>query len=79
MSSENGSKKMLIIMDISFVSDGWSYMWNPERFLARPSWRFPTTATSPAKSSRGHGPTDRTPQPASAGSDRSISSPVLRS
>jgi hypothetical protein len=37
MSSENGSENMLIIMDISFVSDGWSYTWNPGRFPGRPS------------------------------------------
>jgi hypothetical protein len=37
ISSENGSKNMLLIMDISFVSDGWSYTWNPGRFPARPS------------------------------------------
>jgi hypothetical protein len=36
ISSENGSKDMWLIMDISFVSDGWSYTWNPGRFPARP-------------------------------------------
>jgi hypothetical protein len=29
--------RIWLIMDISFVSDGWSYTWNPGRFLARPS------------------------------------------
>jgi hypothetical protein len=33
-------------MDISFVSDGWSHAWNPERFPGRPGQRFPTTATT---------------------------------
>jgi hypothetical protein len=47
ISSENGSKDMWLIMDNSFVSDGWSHTWNPGRFPARPSWRIPTTATSP--------------------------------
>jgi hypothetical protein len=37
ISSENRSKNMLLIMDISFVSDGWSYTWNPGRFSGRPS------------------------------------------
>jgi hypothetical protein len=27
-----GSKDMMLIMDISFISDGWSYPWNPGRF-----------------------------------------------
>jgi hypothetical protein len=37
ISSENGSKNMLLIMDISLFSDGWSYTWNPGRFPARSS------------------------------------------
>jgi hypothetical protein len=57
--------RIWLIMDISFVSDGWSYSWNPGRFSSRPSYKFPTTATSPAKSSRSHGPTDGTSEPAS--------------
>jgi hypothetical protein len=49
-------------MDISSVSDGWSYSRNPGRFPGRSGQRFPVTATSPAKSGRSHGPTNRTPQ-----------------
>jgi hypothetical protein len=37
ISSENGSKNVLLIRDISFISDGWSYTWNPGRFPARSS------------------------------------------
>jgi hypothetical protein len=51
ISSENGSKDMSPIMDISFVSDGWSHAWNPGRFPVRPGQRFPTTATTTPKSS----------------------------
>jgi hypothetical protein len=36
ISSENGSKDLWLLMDISFISDGWSYTWNPGRFPARP-------------------------------------------
>jgi hypothetical protein len=36
MPSENWSKDMRLIMDISFVSDGWSHAWNPGRFPGRP-------------------------------------------
>jgi hypothetical protein len=35
---------MLLIMDISFVSDGWSYTWNPGRFPARPGSQQPPPA-----------------------------------
>jgi hypothetical protein len=28
----------LLIMDISFISDGWSYSWNPRRFPGRSAW-----------------------------------------
>jgi hypothetical protein len=70
---------MLIIMGISFVSDGWSYAWNPGRFSAEPSERLPTTGTSPAKSSGSHGLIDGTSDPARTGSDGPISSPVPRS
>jgi hypothetical protein len=38
-----------------------------------------SNGTSPAKSSRGYGPTNRTPQPASVGSDGPILSLVPRS
>jgi hypothetical protein len=37
-------------MDISFISDGWSYSRNSGRLSARSSQRFSATATSPAKS-----------------------------
>jgi hypothetical protein len=29
---KRGARIVLLIMDISFVSDGWSYKWNPEGF-----------------------------------------------
>jgi hypothetical protein len=32
MSSEIGSKDIWLIMDISFISDGWSYKRNPGGF-----------------------------------------------
>jgi hypothetical protein len=51
---------MWLIMDISFVSDGWSHELNPGRFLGRSGQRFPTTATATSKSSRGYGPVDQT-------------------
>jgi hypothetical protein len=78
ISSEVRSKNMLVIMDISFILDGWSYSWNSRRLSARSSQRFPATATNPAKSGRSHGPTNRTPQSASAGSNGPISSSILR-
>jgi hypothetical protein len=37
ISSENGSKDMWLIMDISFVADGWSHTWKPGRFPGRSS------------------------------------------
>jgi hypothetical protein len=60
MPSENGSKDMWLIMDISFVSDGWSRTWNLGRFPGRPGQRLPTTTTTTPKSSRGYGSVDRT-------------------
>jgi hypothetical protein len=53
VSSEIRSKDMLIIMDISFISDGWSYSRNPGRFPGRSGQLFPATATS--CQTRGHG------------------------
>jgi hypothetical protein len=57
-SSEVRSKNMLIIMDISFISDGWSYSRNSGRVSAGSSQRFPATTTSPTKSGQGYGPTN---------------------
>jgi hypothetical protein len=53
---------MRLIMDISFVSDGWSHARNPGRLPGRLGQRFSTTANS--KSSRGYGSADRTSQSA---------------
>jgi uncharacterized phage-associated protein len=49
--SEIGSKAMWLIMDISFVSDGWSHAWNPGRLSDRSGQRFSTTATATSKPS----------------------------
>jgi hypothetical protein len=37
VSSEIGSKVMWLITDVSFISDGWSHVWNPGRLLGRTS------------------------------------------
>jgi hypothetical protein len=58
--SEIGSKAMWLIMDISFVSDGWSHARNPGRLPGRSGQWFSTTATATSKSSRGYGSADRT-------------------
>jgi hypothetical protein len=60
--SEIGSKAMWLIMDISFVSDGWNHARNPGRRPGRSGRRFSTTATATSKSSRGDGSADRTSQ-----------------
>jgi hypothetical protein len=65
--SEIGSKAMWLIMDISFVSDGWSHAWNPGRLPGRLGQLFSTTATATSKSSRGYGSADRTSQSAGIG------------
>jgi hypothetical protein len=49
--SEIGSKAMWLIMDISFVSDGWSLARNPGRLPGRSGQRFSTTTTATSKSS----------------------------
>jgi hypothetical protein len=46
VSSEIGSKVIWLIMDVSFISDGWSHAWNPERLLGRTSQWVSTTATT---------------------------------
>jgi hypothetical protein len=56
--SEIGGKAMWLIMDISFVSDGWSLAWNPGRLPGRLGQRFSTTAIATSKSSRGYGLAD---------------------
>jgi hypothetical protein len=56
--SQIGSKAMWLIMDISFVSDGWSHARKPGRLLSRSGQRFSTTATATSKSSRGDGSAD---------------------
>jgi hypothetical protein len=58
---------MWLIMDISFVSDGWSHARNPGRLPGRSGQRFSTTATATSKSSRGYGSVDRTSQSAGTG------------
>jgi hypothetical protein len=63
-SSEIGSKAMWLIMDISFVSDGWSHVWNPGRLPGRSGQLFSTTVTATPKSSRGYSSADRTSQSA---------------
>jgi hypothetical protein len=60
--SEIGSKVMWLIIDISFVLDGWSHARNPGRLPGRSGQRFSTTATTTSKSSRGYGSVDRTSQ-----------------
>jgi hypothetical protein len=53
VSSEIGSKIMRLIMDVSFISDGWSHAWDPERFPGRTSQWFLTTAPATSQTSRG--------------------------
>jgi hypothetical protein len=48
--SEIGSKAMWLIMDIFFVSDGWSHARNPGRLPSRSGQWFSTTATATSKS-----------------------------
>jgi hypothetical protein len=51
----------------------------PRKVSGQTKLAVPSNRHQPPKSSRGHGLIDRTPQPASAGSDGPISSPVSRS
>jgi hypothetical protein len=64
VSPEIGSKVMWLIMDVSFISDGWSHAWNPERRPGRTSQWISTTATTTSQPSRGDGAANRTPQSA---------------
>jgi hypothetical protein len=51
VSSEIGSKVMWLIMDVSFISDGWSHAWNLGRLLGRTSQWVSTTATTTSQPS----------------------------
>jgi hypothetical protein len=76
--SEIGSKAMWLIMDISFVSDGWSHVRNPGRLPGRSGQRFSTTATATSKSSRGYGSADRTSQPAGTSTAEPTAPAIMR-
>jgi hypothetical protein len=41
--------RIWLVMDVSFISDGWSYSWNPGRIPGRSAQWFPTTATTTSK------------------------------
>jgi hypothetical protein len=51
----------------------------PRKVSGQTKLAVPNNRHQPAKSSRSHGPIDGTSEPASAGSDGPISSPVPRS
>jgi hypothetical protein len=51
--------RLWLIMDISFISDGWSYSRNPGRIPGRSACWFSATATATSKFGRGYGPANR--------------------
>jgi hypothetical protein len=64
VSSEIGSKVMWLMMDVPFISDGWSYTRNPGRLPGRTNQWFSSTATTTSQPSRGDGTANRTPKSA---------------
>jgi hypothetical protein len=51
----------------------------PRKVFGQTKLAVPSNRSQPAKSSKGHGPTDGTFEPACTGSDGPISSPASRS